>query len=280
MRVYVWLLWIGALLLLPLSDIGTLPISAHLNTGLLRWIPDKLLAIILTPIVLSALKFGTVAGIVGHLFWRQRTSLAVTACVGLTVIQCLLRGFGHVNHAEIILLFAAYTVTYFDYIDETSSPANAKQIPSTGAPLTAIVFVLCFSYALTGVCRISNGGIRVFTSQSLTAVCEMASLSSRYFDLSFGSKLMDRPIFVTILETGYPIVTLLEILAPLCLVSLWFRRGFLLMMLPFHVMTFLVMGILFWENLALYVLLFDISRWLKKTAPVNRRSFRLLPSAS
>ena len=91
---------------------------------------------------------------------------------------------------------------------------------------------------------------------------------------------MDRPIFVTILETGYPIVTLLEILAPLCLVSLWFRRGFLLMMLPFHVMTFLVMGILFWENLALYVLLFDISRWLKKTAPVNRRSFRLLPSAS
>ena len=63
------------------------------------------------------------------------------------------------HHAEIILLFAAYTVTYFDYIDETSSPANAKQIPSTGAPLTAIVFVLCFSSALTGVCRISNGGM-------------------------------------------------------------------------------------------------------------------------
>jgi len=279
-RAYVWLLWIGSLLLLSLTDIGHLPISSHLNTGLTRWLPETLLGLLLTPTALAILKFATIAAIASQLFYRKRVGIGVFACVLLTLIQCLLRGFGHVNHAELILLFSAYTVTYFDYIDSNSSQLDERQLgkaqlPSNGGPLVAIVFVMCFSYALTGVCRLGNGGIAVFTSRSLTACIEMAAASPRYFDLSFGSKLMNWPAYVTMVEAGFPVVTLIEILAPLCLVSVWFRRGFLLLMVPFHLMVFLMMGILFWENLAMYVLLFDISKWLENTAPVGRRSFSL-----
>jgi hypothetical protein len=59
------------------------------------------------------------------------------------------------------------------------------------------------------------------------------------------------------------VVTLFEILAPCCLLSRRFRLTFLIVMAPMHVLVWVSMNILFWENLALFLLLLDIDPWIR-----------------
>jgi hypothetical protein len=55
-----------------------------------------------------------------------------------------------------------------------------------------------------------------------------------------------------------------EVFAPCCLVSRRFRIFFLVMMIPFHLLVLVTMNILFWENLALFALLFDVDRLARR----------------
>ena len=55
--------------------------------------------------------------------------------------------------------------------------------------------------------------------------------------------------------------TLLEVLAPLCLLSRRFRLIFAAVMVPFHLLATVVFHVSFWENLVLYGCLVDASIW-------------------
>ena len=61
------------------------------------------------------------------------------------------------------------------------------------------------------------------------------------------------------LAGGLLLVTVFEVLAPCCLFPRRFRRLFLLVMGPTHVLIALSMNILFWENLAMFLLLLDFN---------------------
>ena len=42
------------------------------------------------------------------------------------------------------------------------------------------------------------------------------------------------------------------------LFSRWYRYAFLAVMIPFHVLSLFVLDVFFWENMALYILFFEL----------------------
>ncbi len=62
------------------------------------------------------------------------------------------------------------------------------------------------------------------------------------------------------LHSGLPVITLFEILAPLCLAWPHFRWIFIPVMLSFHLLSLVFMNIFFFDDMLVYLLLIDWSR--------------------
>jgi hypothetical protein len=88
----------------------------------------------------------------------------------------------------------------------------------------------------------------------------------------FGKLLLEYPMLDSMFKIGFPIITLFEVLAPICLFSRWFRYAFLFLMIPFHFLSWLFMEVFFWENLVLFVFFFDIERIVKRITLRNKVS--------
>jgi hypothetical protein len=169
----------------------------------------------------------------------------------LTVYQSLLRGFGHLNHSEIAALLAVFVFTVFAWADRI----EGVQRPSY--PLIAIVAMLCLTYTLVGIHRLLHGGMHIFVSNAIAHYTMECATRVTYFDFSLGKLLFDYPLLAQAMRGGFIAVTVAECLALFCLVSRRFRHAFLFVMLPFHVLSVLVMNIAFFENLLLLLLLID-----------------------
>jgi len=280
-RAYIWILWLLALATGPAGDLSLLPASSFEPVGLAALVPAALRPALLSQAGLAGLKLVTMAAIVAAVGGFRRKPASIAACVLLSVHQGVLRGFGHVNHAEIALLFSAYIITWFDYIDYTAGGKLARHMLSrrrmkhaAGAPLTAIALLLCLTYTLTGVHRLMSGGVELFTGNHILGFVDWAQHSPRGYDLTPGRWLFQFTAFRWSMVLGFPLVSLFEILAPLCLVSRRFRIVFCAVMIPFHALVLVTMGILFWQNLALYIFLFDTPFWQRLTPAPRRRAVR------
>jgi len=309
-RTYIWLLWVMALAIDPLTDLALLPAVSFEPAGLAAMVPAVGRQMLLSPTGLLLLQLASIAATglaaldFGGARWQGRMNglgamaprkllnrklVSLAACVLLTVYQGVVRGFGHINHAEIVLLFAAYIVTWADWVDVAACNGLAEHGGSArgrkhfaGAPLTAIAAMLCVTYTLTGVHRVMQGGVEVFAGNHLQSWIICAQYSPRGYDLTLGKWLLSFPAFRWSMAVGFPLVTLFEILAPLCLVSKRFRLVFFAVMAPFHGLVLVTMGIVFWQSLALYVFLLDTPFWwIVATIPQKiagqPRSFAALP---
>lgn len=195
---------------------------------------------------------------------------SVLACVLLTLYQGVIRGFGVVNHAEIALLYAAYFFTLFPIADEMVEKRyrvkTDTEINLNSIPCVSTLGILCFTYTFVGMQRIVRGGWNLFHSDSLTYWILDNSLRPSESFTPFGHLLLQYPLLERLLNVGLSVGTFFEILAPLCLLSSWFRYVFLLVMVPFHIVILFFMGINFWEQVVLYVLLFNLSGWFSPRA--------------
>lgn len=119
------------------------------------------------------------------------------------------------------------------------------------------------------------GAIETFSSGSITFWALRNSYQVVDPAWGFGRSLLESPIFNSILNWGFSVITLFEVFAPVCLFSRWFRSVFLGVMIPFHFLSWLFMEVFFWANLLLFLLFFDINRWFapKVTYPVHNIVF-------
>ena len=62
-------------------------------------------------------------------------------------------------------------------------------------------------------------------------------------------------VFSMLACAGFPVVTLFEMFAPLCFISSRFRWMFLIVMLPFHLLAWIVMEIFFGSTCSLHLIL-------------------------
>lgn len=246
-----------------LAPIAWLPLSIFEPAGLLALLPVRLKALLLTPAFLLVLKLGTL-GLLGWTLWRWHPVTALLACLGLTVELGILRGFAaHIDHKDLALLYAAYWLAVLPFADRWAA-ARGETVPKpytlSGIPIVAILASLCVTYMMVGVYRVTHGQLEVFTSGSMPYWAIRNTLQVSHPDWGWGRYLLEQPWLGAVLNAGFPVVTLFEVLAPLCLVSGRFRLAFALVMVPFHLFSWIFMEVFFWKSLALYVLLIDWQR--------------------
>ena len=253
-RVFVFGLWIGKIATEPLERLAEFSPAIFQPIGLLKLIPHAAWPWLLSAGVLLAFRVLATACLVGSLIGPLQTVAAIASCLLLTFHQGLVRGIGYVNHSELPLLYAAYVLAASAVIDR----AGGKR---ADVPLMAIALVLCLSYAATAISRLVLGAPGVFHPDTLTAWIAGYSYETTYHGWSVGRSVLELPPAARpFLSAGLLLVTATELSAPACLFSRRFRRFFLAVMIPFHLITYVTMNILFWENLALYAFLFDAGR--------------------
>ena len=261
-RVGILGLWLLKLLLDPLWRLAQLPRELYVPTGAMALLPDRWVDALFTPGGLTTLWLATFAAVAWSLTGRFFTIVATTAAVLLTAYSSVIRSFGPAVHTDIILLLAVYVFALFSWADLIAGKTRAGNWSSF--PLVTIVALLCLSYSLVGMNRLMLGGWQAIMGDSMEVWTIDASLRAYYFNTNIGWHVPQWPAVLWGLKSGLPAITFFEITAPLCLVSVRFRMIFIPVMLSFHLLSLVFMNIFFFDNVLLYLLLVDWSRYFPR----------------
>ncbi len=247
-------MWIIRLIFDPLERLDELPLSVFHPPAPVLFFPESWREFLMSAQTLLIFRLVTI-GVLGLAAFRVCfLATGVLSCVALTVYQSIVRGYGHINHAEIVPLLGIYILTAFacaDKVERTKRPSY---------PIVAIILMLSLSYMFVGVHRLGNGGLAIFFTNGIDRSAVLNSMRVSWFQFGMGDLLLESRFVRLGLRMGFIAVTLVEILAPMCLVSRRFRIVFLIIIVPFHVMTILTMHIAFFENLVLLGLLIEFPR--------------------
>ena len=258
--------WFLIILFDPLTELSYLPLSIFKPTGvLIRFLPAFVHPWLVSAPFLYGLK--TVALISLFLCTLNKSFIpaSLIASVCLTIQQGIVRGYGHMNHAEIVLIYATYFLSFFALADQLwkkDPKYQSEQMNLNSIPFIVTIAFMCFTYTFLGMRRLIYGGVELFFTDSLVYWVVSNTNLNDYFTWHVDGFVLKNPWIQNLLKLGFPIATLFEISAPLCLVSRRFRYLFIAFMIPFHVLIWVFMGILFLELIFAYILLFECTRWL------------------
>lgn len=270
-RAWVFGLWLLKIASDPLHRLALLPASLFPPLGPWKILPAGVWAHVHSAEFLTGFRVATVLCLAGAVFGPGRRLAALLACALLTFHQAYVRSFGYINHAELPLLYAAYALAAFPVADRLLGKGRE---PLPAAPLVAVTAALCFTYALTAAFRLAAGGLDAFRSDTVLVWLLHDAHYPTYYRWTLGRDLLEHPGLVPLLRWGFPVVTLVELLAPLGLVCRPWRLAFLAVMVPFHLAMLFLTNILFWENLALFPLLLDLERAIGRFALTERSESR------
>jgi len=263
LRLWVFGMWFADVLKDPLTDFAAIPSSWFHPVGVLGWLPASVWTAVDTE---PMLRFWWVLLLVllglsalGTPWYRV---VAAVTCVVLTLYQGLIFGFAEVTHAELVALYLTYILAVFPSADALAIRAT-RGTPSPGAVYQAAMLlatiVLLSTYMLTGVRRVFAGGIDIFLNGTILSMVADGSRTSDYLQNANGLWFLETPARALLLQVGFAVVTVFEVLSLLCLGSPWFRRMWLAVMLPFHVLSWPLLQTLFLHNvLLIMVLLVDV----------------------
>lgn len=258
-RVIVFSTWLVYFALNPVEDLAALPSEYFDPVGPLRFFSSAWLAALDTWPMLAGLRIFTMVSAACCLHKRLRVWAELPFLATLLILLSFVRGFTHVNHQDLALFYVTCVFVAFDLIDLFSQDRSR---PS--APLATAVFVFLFTYTLAGLSRLSHGLPLFGTAMSLNFL-----LNTRPPYTS-----MDVVIPLWVLSGGVVAITIVEILAPLVLFFRRFSLLLIIVLIGFHVVSWLALNILFWGNLVLTLLLIehptrrmgDIKRLLKNSS--------------
>ncbi|OGX31699.1 MAG: hypothetical protein A2787_00885 [Omnitrophica WOR_2 bacterium RIFCSPHIGHO2_01_FULL_48_9] len=269
---WVFGIWFLIILRDPFVDLAYLPPEAFQPTGILT-IPFSQ-GYLIQPI-LWALKIGLLVFLAAAFLNIRFVVTAGVSGLLLTVQQGLIRGFGHVSHGEIVLLLAAYVLSLAAIADAVlykKSSRVPEGINLNSFPFIGILAVMCFTYAFTGIRRLVYSGLEPYTTDTILAHVLVNSLISDTWSFRMHEFVFSHTWMQLLLKVGFPVITFFEVLAPLCLVSRLFRYAFVIVMLPFHLLSWIFMGVFFWETMVLYMLFFDFSSVLQRNFFMTRQT--------
>ena len=279
LRIWVFGIWFVQLLFDPIEQLSALPDDLFRPPGFLGVVPDGVWAQLLEAhsliafrVVLLALLFLVALG-----SFRRPYVPVVTAAL-VVVYQGLVRGYsGHVNHAEIMLMVAAMVMAFFPMSDVLSvrRPVRpgGKADATARAAVLAVTILFAASYFFVGAVRLWKG-IDLFGTDTLRNLVahhwvDTGGLDRGVYRLPHGAPVFDT-LPAWLFQVLYVGATLLELAAPLVLVSKWARRLIPAGLLAFHVMNIGWLDIPFIENMLMLVLFSDV--WFPA---VGRRLARL-----
>jgi len=266
LRIAVFSMWLYHLLRAPLADLAELSARAALPTGLLRlpstsaWDtllrPDFLLATQALSVIVVAL------ALIGA---RPYRTIVVTAAVLLTLRESLIRSFsGYVNHQEVPLLLATWVVAAFPAADVWSWPlrnAVHRRAADYHTGLALLGGSLALGYAGVAAHRWTHHGYDM-----LMASDRFVMFYGTHHSLNEGTGTMARflvayPEVAWLAGWGLPVVSLLELVAPLAIAWPRLRLWWLAFAVLFHAAMGLTISVFFWEtSVILAVVLLGLPR--------------------
>lgn len=280
-RLCVFGLWLAVVAPYPLHPIEELPSGLLSPYGALRLLPASVLEALLDARVLALLHAVLVTLLalcaLGARPWRP---IALVTVALLTYEQTLVRAFGFLNHKELALLYAAYVLALFPAADACvpwRRTAPDRPTPSCRAALRLITALPLLAYAGVGSVRLAHGTPDVFTGDTLPYYFAFTSLQPSYHGFELGTWMLREPLLALAAKLAFPVISVFELLAPLCLIVPRFRWLWLAVVVPFQLSTWLLMNIFFWENLALFalVLVADTERLAQRVRALGRRFRRI-----
>lgn len=256
-RAVIFGVWFLKVATAPLAPLAELPAALFHPLALLGAVPAGAWSRLLRADVLTGFQILVcLAAALAALGIRPYRLNAAAAGVLLTLHQVLVRSFGHVNHQEISLLFAAYALALFPAADAfTPRPRRAPpRLPALyAAPIVLVAALLLLPYAAIAAFRLAHTGRSALAGGSLTGFFLGNSFGHGY-DI-VGTFVLDHPWFGRAVEWTAPVVAFFEWSAPLALVSRRFRRVWLVFAVSFHLSTGILMHIFFWDSILLAVLI-------------------------
>ena len=250
-RILVFGIWIASVWLTPIADVAALPaLERH---GVLRLVPDAIWQLLMQASVLATLRWALIA----LLAWLVLglgpfRPLALTACVAITFFVGASKSHStFLNHGEAMPMYAAWLLALFPCTDgaalrrRSGPPAPDVQY---AAPLLAIAAMMTLLYAFVAVSRLDRSGLALFTSDSMGVYILLRSLEHNRYGFTVGLEVVRGP-WLELVKAGFALVTALELSSPLLLFLRPYRWLWLAVIVPFHLLSLVLMNIFFWQNL-------------------------------
>ncbi|HWV58104.1 MAG TPA: DCC1-like thiol-disulfide oxidoreductase family protein [Longimicrobiales bacterium] len=247
-----WLVWV---LFVPIERLAAVPTILFQPTGPLQLLPAPLLDAFMTSGVLLALR-GIVAALLvaAVLGVRPFAPIGIAAMAGVLVFDSVMKSFqGHVNHAQLCILFAGFLIALSPAADGLSIMGRRRRDLSAvyDFPILATATILTLTYTFVGARRLAAGGLTIYLNDALPTYLGLRSIDYDLTTFDFGLLALSYPSVAAAMKLGFAVVTLAEIVSPLCLISGRLRLAWIAVIVPFHIVTLLTMNIFFWENLLL-----------------------------
>lgn len=261
--------------LILMRQVMPIPLDALTPFGFLTMLPPGVLAWMTSAngqyLLLSLGVGSALAAVVGV---APRFSMPV-ATVCFVVTQALPRALqAVVNHAQVPVMLAAMLLSLGPSTDALvlwpKRPRDTRRDPGAyQATLVLIVAMICVGYTFIASHRLAYGGWALFSSDSLSQWLVQRNLSATNPEASLGLAIVRTPWLATAAQVSFPLLTSLELLAPLCLFSRRFRWVFVPGMLAAHAGIYLLMHISFSQLACLYVLFIDSASWSPRHPAVD-----------
>lgn len=261
LRIVLFGSWLVLLSMTRLDLLAGMPRDALRPTGLALFLPLDLLleqSLILVGIQVATMG-ACAAAMAGLRPWRL---IGGSAALLVLVTDGLMKAIGwYDNHAQFALVVGAVVLAASPASDGLSlgrrqAPVDADHTPVYGAPMFAIGLLMTTAYALVAARRVADGGFEVFLDHSMRDWSIARSLEDHHYPWDFGLVLLEHSWILPVVAVGFVLTTLFELASPLALAHRRFRFAWLAVLVPFHVGTLVLMGIFFWENLLLLLVLF------------------------
>lgn len=263
LRILVFGYWSWVVASHPLLEVAAAPAEAFSPFGLLTIVPATWWDVVMRIDVLRAISWATLIASVAAMAGLLFPVSGAVAVVGLLIGNALLHGFGHYDHAQLPILFAAIIAAASPTADALAlgrPRREARPIAAYQFPLFAIGALLLLFYSAIGLHRILHGAPGVFAGDSFRGWILWNNLIAAP-KLPALLPWLEHPMVARLLQIGFPLVTLLEVTAVIGLVSARYRNFFLVAMLGAHVAIYGMMAINFVAMVLLYVTLIDSRRW-------------------
>jgi hypothetical protein len=273
LRAVVFSIWFVIIIFTPFHKYYLLPIDIFEPLGIYRLIfqgPDHFITqFILSKTFLLFLKtLLPLCILLCILGIRPFNVIAIPTVLCLFLIDGMVKGFtGFVNHAELGGLYIALILSLSKSADGFSihnTKSYKNQTNDCSIPILLSAFTLCMAYSFVGVHRFIHGGLEQFYNETINIYLITNSLNYSKFTFTLGLYITESKILLSLIKSGFFLVTILEMLSPFILISKYFRYFWLSVMIPFHLLSLITMNILFWENLILITLLFIFLPYIKK----------------
>lgn len=258
LRALVFMLWVYTALSASLRPLALVPLDLLEPPWILLPIPRIAWEWIIRPRVLTGFQGLMVLAAAGAAVGvRPYRPIALLAAVLVTFDQALKRSYGYGDHPELLLVLTTYVVALAPAADRFSWPRRRELSPRPGEYGAAIAFIAilgCFTYVAAAAYRTAHHSVA--TVASPTMLYAIVQNSFRHTPGAVGAFFLEHATLAYWMQLMVPVATLLELAAPLALLSRRFRRPWLLFPVIFHTLSAFVMGVPFWETMLIVVAAF------------------------